>query len=63
MKRIISLFLAALMLICVPAMAPAAKGAGKKLIAITYDDGPGPYTGSLLDGLKAPENKLRVSEI
>lgn len=52
MKRIISLFLAALMLICVPAMAPAAKGAGKKLIAITYDDGPGPYTGSLLDGLK-----------
>ena len=42
MKRIISLFLAALMLICVPAMAPAAKGAGKKLIAITYDDGRGP---------------------
>lgn len=26
---------------------------GKKLVAITYDDGPGPYTNQLLDGLKA----------
>ncbi len=26
---------------------------GKKLVAITYDDGPGPYTERLLDGLKA----------
>ncbi len=27
--------------------------AGKKLIALTFDDGPGPYTGRLLDALKA----------
>ena len=27
--------------------------AGKKLVALTFDDGPGPYTDRLLDGLKA----------
>lgn len=32
---------------------PAERSAGKKLVAITYDDGPGPYTDRLLDGLKA----------
>ncbi len=53
MKRVISLLLAALMLTGVITAPPAAKAAGKKLIAITYDDGPGPYTDSLLDGLKA----------
>ncbi len=31
----------------------AERYAGKKLAAITYDDGPGPYTDQLLDGLKA----------
>lgn len=30
-----------------------AAAAGKKLIALTFDDGPGPYTDRLLDGLKA----------
>lgn len=29
------------------------RDAGKKLVAITFDDGPGPYTARLLDGLKA----------
>ena len=29
------------------------KAAAKKLVAITFDDGPGPYTNRLLDGLKA----------
>lgn len=29
------------------------RGANKKLIAITFDDGPGAYTNRLLDGLKA----------
>ena len=51
MKRFLSLFLSVLLLLslfCVPAQA-----AGNKLIAITYDDGPGRYTDQLLDGLKA----------
>ncbi len=51
MKRFLSLFLSLLLLLslfCVPAQA-----AGNKLIAITYDDGPGRYTDQLLDGLKA----------
>lgn len=57
MKRIISVVLAAVLLIGAVWTAPAAKAANKKLIAITYDDGPGPYTESLLDGLKARDVK------
>lgn len=57
MKRIISLFLATVLLVGAVWTAPSAKAAGKKLIAITYDDGPGPYTESLLDGLKARDVK------
>lgn len=51
MKRTLSFFLSLLLLcglFCVPAQA-----AGEKLIAITYDDGPGAHTARLLDGLKA----------
>lgn len=51
MKRCLSVLLSALLLLSlwiVPAQA-----AGGKLIAITYDDGPGRYTDQLLDGLKA----------
>lgn len=51
MKRCLSALLSAVLLLslcCVPAQA-----AGGKLIAITYDDGPGRYTDQLLDGLKA----------
>lgn len=53
MKRVISLLLAAVLLIGASWTAQPAQAAGKKLIAITYDDGPGPYTDSLLDGLRA----------
>ena len=40
---------AALGMVC---LGEPAQAAGKKLIAVTYDDGPGPYTERLLDGLK-----------
>lgn len=53
MKRIGSFFLALLLVIGVAYMAPPAEAAGKKLIAITFDDGPYIYTDGLLDGLKA----------
>lgn len=53
MKRVISLLLAAVLIIGGVWTAPPAKAVGKKLIAITYDDGPGPYTAGLLDGLKS----------
>lgn len=53
MKRFLSLFLAIALLLGIPILSPTAQAAGKKLIAITYDDGPGPYTSQLLDGLKA----------
>lgn len=56
MKRCLSLFLIfALVLgvICLAPPAQNAEAAGKKLVAITYDDGPGAYTNKLLDGLKA----------
>ncbi len=51
MKRILAFFLSILLLstlLCVPAYA-----VGEKLLAITYDDGPGAHTARLLDGLKA----------
>lgn len=50
MKRPLAFFLSLLLLAslaCVPAQA-----AGEKLIALTYDDGPGAHTARLLDGLK-----------
>lgn len=50
MKRMTALLVAAALLM---GTAWAARAAGKKLIAITYDDGPGPYTENLLDELKA----------
>lgn len=53
MRRIIALLLTAVLLMGTAWPAPTASAAGKKLIAITYDDGPGPYTDRLLDGLKA----------
>lgn len=56
MKRCLSLLLVfalALGVICLAPAAPPAVAAGKKLVAITYDDGPGAYTNNLLDGLKA----------
>ena len=57
MKRIFS-FLLVLTIAFIPLwVTPTAQAAGKKLIAITYDDGPGPYTGQLLDGLKARDVK------
>lgn len=57
MKRFGSFFLAvavfATALCAAPGVRPQAEAAGKKLIAFTFDDGPGPYTERLLDGLKA----------
>ena len=52
-KRAISLLLALAMTLCVLLpLRPRAGAAAGKLIALTFDDGPGPYTARLLDGLK-----------
>ncbi len=51
-KRFIAAILALGLLLGTVLSAPAAQAAGKKLVAITFDDGPGPYTNRLLDGLK-----------
>lgn len=51
MKRCVLIMLSAVLLMalfCSPAQAT-----GSKLIALTFDDGPGQYTDQLLDGLKA----------
>lgn len=53
MKRVQSLALALILLLGMTGLAPPAKAAGSKLIAITYDDGPSQYTSGLLDELKA----------
>lgn len=50
-KRVMSLTLAVILLLGLCAMAPSAGAADSKLIALTFDDGPGPYTSRLLDGL------------
>ena len=56
-KRILAMLLAVVM---VTALLPfGASAEGKKLIALTFDDGPSQYTESLLDGLK--ERGARVS--
>ena len=50
-KRLTALLLAAVLLLCLCPSALAAQDCGAKLLAITFDDGPGKYTGSLLDAL------------
>ena len=51
-KKILSLLLSlALILPFIGGLSVPANAAGNKLIAITFDDGPGSYTSSLLDGL------------
>lgn len=47
---LLSICLVAGMVFGLPGVMASAKG--DKLIAITFDDGPGPYTAGLLDGLK-----------
>lgn len=49
MKRLLCAMLAVLLLL--PMMPGRAEAANKKLIAFTFDDGPGPHTTRLLDGL------------
>ena len=51
--RILSAALALCLLaaLCLPARAGGTQDCGAKLLAITFDDGPGKYTGALLDGL------------
>ena len=56
MKKAIRLLSAVLVLYLLPALGISARAAGTqdcgaKLLAITFDDGPGNYTGALLDGL------------
>lgn len=55
MKReIITLCILVMLLVSVPfCFAAPTKAATTKLVAITFDDGPGAYTAELLDGLKA----------
>ena len=55
MKKIVSLLLCFLIVLgVIPVISlPTAKAAGTKLVAITFDDGPGAYTNTLLDGLKS----------
>ena len=53
MKRVLSFVLAAFLVVGMAWTGTPAQAAGKKLIAITYDDGPSIYTPQLLDGLKA----------
>lgn len=54
MKKLVSLILAVFMVVGgLSVTAPKAEAAQKRLVAITFDDGPGPYTDRLLDGLKA----------
>ena len=52
MKRVLSFMLALCAALGMVCLGEPAQAAGKKLIAVTYDDGPGPYTERLLDGLK-----------
>lgn len=62
MKRVVCLLLSLLLLLAVvPVQALAAdapRAEGKKLIAITFDDGPSFYTEKLLDGLDRLEAKV-----
>lgn len=59
MKRVLSIFLALTLLLCAFPLQPrAAAASGKKLIALTFDDGPGAYTNRLLDELKKRNVKV-----
>ncbi len=51
-KRFLAAILALVLILGTAFAAPTVRAAGKKLVAITFDDGPGPYTDRLLDGLK-----------
>ena len=70
--RILSAALALCLLaaLCLPARADGTQDCGAKLLAITFDDGPGKYTGALLDGLAErgafivdPDGKIQVYEV
>jgi len=53
-KRIISLLLAVVLFAAAfPVLSVSAADTNKKLVALTFDDGPGAYTESLLNGFKA----------
>ncbi|MBQ9522070.1 MAG: chitobiase/beta-hexosaminidase C-terminal domain-containing protein [Oscillospiraceae bacterium] len=53
-RRFVALFLMILLTLpALPARAAEAGNGGKKLIAITFDDGPSDHTPTLLDGLEA----------
>lgn len=52
MKKRLFCLLMALVLLCTVIPAPAKAAQGGKLVALTFDDGPGPYTERLLNGLK-----------
>ena len=52
-KKAVCLLLTLVMITALAAVAPSAQAyTGGKLVALTFDDGPGPYTQRLLDGLK-----------
>ena len=55
-KRIVA-FLMAVVSVCA-LLTSFAGASGKKLIALTFDDGPGRYTEGLLDGLKERDVKV-----
>lgn len=53
MKKIMLIVMALVMVLGLTAVtAPVEAKTGGKLVALTFDDGPGPYTDRLLDGLK-----------
>ena len=52
MKRLFTFLLTIVLLAGLTAPFQAHASTGGKLIALTFDDGPGPYTNRLLDGLK-----------
>ena len=53
MKRFLTFVLALTFIMGLGLTTPAHAATGGKLIALTFDDGPGSYTNRLLDGLKA----------
>ena len=60
-KRSVSIFLAALLCFALAPLASAASDydrPGQKLLALTFDDGPGPYSDQILDTLAAHNAKV-----
>lgn len=53
MKKMLSVVLSFLLILSLMPLGMPVQAAGGKLMAVTYDDGPGPYTERLLDGLAA----------